>query len=185
MSARPPLLLRLRTRGRVAVGAGVRLGRGVVWDVAPGGSVVLGDGVAVGPHCRFHVGGGAEVRVGAGTRLGERCVITAHERVEVGDACTLGDEVVLLDFDHVTADREVPVRHQGLATAPVVVGDRVRLDRAAVVLRGVRIGAGARAGVRALVTRDVAPGARVEGVPARAAGTPEPPVPATRRLVRR
>jgi acetyltransferase-like isoleucine patch superfamily enzyme len=77
------------------------------------------------------------------------------------------------------------VRRQGLVTAPVRIGRGARVDAAAVVLRGVTVGPSARVGVRAVVTADVAPGARVEGVPARPAGTPQPTVPAGRRLVRR
>ena len=106
MPARP--LLRLRTHGRVVAEPGVVLGRGIRWDVAPGASVVLGDGCSIGPRCRFHVASGAVVVVGAGARLGARCVVTAHERVDVGPQARLGDEVVLLDFDHVVADAERP-----------------------------------------------------------------------------
>ena len=118
MPARRPLLLRLRTRGRVVAEPGVRLGRGITWDVAPGGSVVLADGCSIGTRCRFHVASGAVVVVGAGAHLGARCVITAHERIDVGPQARLGDEVVLLDFDHDVADPELPVRRQGLVTAP-------------------------------------------------------------------
>jgi maltose O-acetyltransferase len=181
--ARP--LLRLRTHGRVVAESGVRLGRGIVWDVAPGATVVLGHGCSIGARSRFHVAPGAVVVVGAGARLGPRCVVTAHERVDVGPQARLGAEVVLLDFDHDVADPEVPVRRQGLVTAPVRIGRGARIEDAAVVLRGVSVGPGARVGVRAVATADVPAGARVAGIPARPAGTPEPAVPAARRLARR
>jgi acetyltransferase-like isoleucine patch superfamily enzyme len=145
-----------------------------MWDVADGGRVVLEEGAVIADGCRFHVGPGAHVVVGAGARLGRRCVVTAHDRVEVGARALLGPEVVLLDFDHVVADVETPVRAQGLATGPVRIGENAALDAAAVVLRGVTVGAGARVGLRAVVCADVAPGATVEGVPARAPGVPGP-----------
>ena len=126
---------------------------------------MLADGCSIGARCRFHVASGAVVVVGAGARLGARCVVTAHERVDVGPQARLGDEVVLLDFDHVVADPELPVRRQGLVTAPVRIGRGARVDAAAVVLRGVTVGPGARVGVRAVVTADVAPGARRRGRP--------------------
>jgi acetyltransferase-like isoleucine patch superfamily enzyme len=59
------------------------------------------------------------------------------------------------------------VREQGLVTAPVLIGERASIGTSAGVLRGVTVGAGARVGVRAVVTHDVPPGARAEGVPAR------------------
>ncbi len=80
---------------------------------------------------------------------------------------TLDDEVVLIDFDHGIADSERPIRLQSLVTAPVVIGERAILAAGATVLRGVVVGAGARVQPRGLVTRDVAPGATVGGVPAR------------------
>ena len=151
-------------------GGDVAIGRGVRFDVARGARVVLGAGVVLGDGCRFHVASG-EVRIGAGTILGERCVVTAHERVVIGARCVLADEVVLIDLDHRFDDVERPVRLQGLRTAPVVLGDDVRVGPGAAVLRGVTVGAGAQIGAHAVTTRDVAPGARVEGVPAAAAAS--------------
>jgi acetyltransferase-like isoleucine patch superfamily enzyme len=163
------LLARLRSRGRLTASGRPRLGRRVRFDLAPGGLVGLGDGCRVGAGCRFHVGAGAAVSVGAHARLGERCVVAAHERVEIGIGARLGDEVVLIDFDHDRSDVEQPVREQGFLTAPVVIGERAVIGASAGVLRGVSVGAGARVGVRAVVTHDVPAGARAEGVPARLA----------------
>jgi acetyltransferase-like isoleucine patch superfamily enzyme len=160
-------LARLRSRGRLTVSGRPRLGRGVRLDLAPGAVLALGDNCRVGDGCRFHLGAGAAVVIGDGARLGERCVVAAHERVEIGPAARLGDEVVLIDFDHDVGDVERPVREQPLLTAPVVIGPRAVVGTAAGVLRGVTVGEGARVGVRSVVTHDVPPGARAEGTPAR------------------
>jgi acetyltransferase-like isoleucine patch superfamily enzyme len=160
-------LARLRARGRLTVTGRPWLGRGVRFDLAPGAVVALGDGCRVGDRCRFHLGAGAALAIGADAHLGERCVVAAHERVEIGAGARLGDEVVLVDFDHDASDVERPVRGQRLLTAPVVIGERAVVGTAAGVLRGVTVGAGARVGVRAVVTHDVPPGARAEGTPAR------------------
>ena len=160
-------LARLRARGRLTVAGRPRLGRGVRFDLAPGAVVALGDGCRIGDRCRFHVGAGAAVAIGADAHLCARCVIASHERIEIGAGARLGDEVVLIDFDHDVDDVERPVREQRLLTAPVAIGERAVVGAAAGVLRGVTVGAGARVGVRAVVTHDVPPGARAEGTPAR------------------
>jgi len=160
-------LARLRSRGRLTTDGRPRLGRGVRLDLAPGAHLALGDGARVGDGCRFHLGAGAMVGVGAGAQLGERCVIASHDRIEIGAGARLGDEVVIVDFDHDVRDVERPVREQGLLTAPVVIGARASIGASAGVLRGVTVGDAARIGVRAVVTHDVPPGARAEGVPAR------------------
>jgi acetyltransferase-like isoleucine patch superfamily enzyme len=149
-------------------GARVVLGRDVVFDLAPGGRVVIGAGVALGDGCRFHVGPGATVIVDEATRLGEKCVVTAHERVTIGAGCLLADEVVLMDADPRFDDVERPVREQGLSSAPVAIADRVRIGPGAAILPGVTVGASAAIGAHAVVTHDLAPGATVDGVPARA-----------------
>ena len=141
-------LARLRARGRLTVTGRPRLGRGVRFDLGPGAVVALGDGCRVGDRSRFHIGAGAAVAIGADARLGERCVVAAHERIEIGPGARLGDEVVLIDFDHDVADVERPVRES--STAPVVIGERAVVGTAAGVLRGVTVGAGARVGVRAV-----------------------------------
>jgi 2,3,4,5-tetrahydropyridine-2,6-dicarboxylate N-succinyltransferase len=51
--------------------------------------------------------------------------------------------------------------------APVVIEDDAWIGIGAIVLKGVRIGAGARVGAGAVVARDVPAGASVEGNPAR------------------
>ena len=158
-------LARLRSHGRVRAEGHVRIGRGVRFHLAPGAVVTLEDRCDIGAGTRFHVHGSA--RIGAGARLGERCVVAAHERVDIGPGATLDDEVVLIDFDHGIADVERPVRLQGLVTSPVVIEEGARLAAGSTVLRGVVIGAGARVQPRGVVTRDVAPGATVGGVPAR------------------
>jgi acetyltransferase-like isoleucine patch superfamily enzyme len=158
---------RLRARGRLAVEGRPRLGRRVRFDVAPGALVTLGDGCRIGDGCRFHVGHGATVAIATGAALGERCVLAAHERIEIRARARLGDEVVIVDFDHDLRDVERPVRQQGLLTAPVVIGEGAIVSAAAGVLRGVTIGDGAHVAVRAVVTHDVPAGARAEGVPAR------------------
>jgi acetyltransferase-like isoleucine patch superfamily enzyme len=158
-------LARLWSHGRVRAHRRVRLGRGVRFHLGRGAVVTLGAGARIGAGTRFHVHG--EARIGAGAMLGERCVIAAHERVEVGAGARLEDEVVLIDFDHGVGDVERPVRLQGLVTSPVVIGERAILAAGATVLRGVVVGAGARAQPRSVVTRDVPPGGTVGGVPAR------------------
>ena len=164
-------LARLRARGRLTTDGRPRLGRGVRLDLAPGAHLALGDGSRIGDGCRFHLGAGAMVSVGPSARLGERCVVACHDRIEIGAHASLGDEVVIVDFDHDVRDVERPVREQGLLTAPVVIGERASIGASAGILRGVTVGDEAHIGVRAVVTHDVPAGARAEGVPARV----EPP----------
>ena len=164
-------VLRRTRRPGVQRGAGVRLGRGVRLDAAAGARIVLGDGCVVGERTRIAVQAGS-VEIGPGAVLGERCTIVAHSGVAIGAGAEFGHEVVIVDFDHVIADVERPIRQQPLVSTPVTVGAGARIGFGASVLRGVTVGERARVDPRAVVTRDVPPGAHVGGVPARPRTTP-------------
>lgn len=51
-------------------------------------------------------------------------------------------------------------------TGPVVIESRAMIGAGAIILPGVRVGAGARVAANSLVTRDVPPDETVAGVPA-------------------
>jgi acetyltransferase-like isoleucine patch superfamily enzyme len=131
------------------------------------GTVALEDGCVFGDGCRILAREGATVRVGARAVFGERCTVVAHAGVTIGEDAVLGDGAMVVDFDHVTADVETPVRLQGVEAAPVAIGARAQIGHGASLLRGVTIGEGAEVGAHAVVTRDVPAGAVVAGVPAR------------------
>ena len=149
-------LARARRRG-VEAGQDVVIGRDVVFDLGAGARVALGDGVALDDGCRLHVAAGGVVTIGAGTRLGARCAVTAQRAVTIGDRCLVADEVVVIDAEPRTADVERPVREQGLAARPIVIGDGVRVGPSAAILAGTTIPGGAVIGARAVVRREAQP----------------------------
>lgn len=155
----------LRSPG-VRAGRDVAVGRNVRLAVGPGAQLLIGDGCRIGERTRIVVQQG-RVDIGAGARLGERCTIVAQAGVTIGAGAWLEAGAVLVDFDHVIDDVELPIRAQPLVATPIAIGERARIGLGSGVLRGVTVGAGAIVGPHAVVTRDVAPGAHVGGVPAR------------------
>lgn len=147
-------------------GRDVRIGRAVQIELAPGAQLVLGDGCEIGERARIAVAAG-RVELGPAAVLGERCTLVAHREITIGARARLGHGVAIVDFDHVFADVELPIRLQPLECSPVRIGEDARIGLGASILRGITVGAAAVVEARAVVTRDVAPGTRVGGVPAR------------------
>ena len=130
--------LRLAARGRLEVRGRPTVERGVRITVARGGRVVLADGCLLGAGCRIDAVGGL-VHVGPGARLGARAVIVAHERVELGAGCVVGEWALVCDAEPTYADPERPTRLQPVRVAAVRIGDGARLGAHATVHAGANV----------------------------------------------
>lgn len=100
----------------------------------------------------------ANAFISSAVLLGRHCQV--HYNATIGHDCRLGDFVSVYPGGHVAGG----VRLEEGAT----------VGSGAVVLAGLRVGEGAFVGAGAVVTRDVADGAVVTGVPARARPHPSP-----------
>jgi acetyltransferase-like isoleucine patch superfamily enzyme len=142
--------------------------------------VEFGDGVIVYSFtnlygCRI----GNESRIGPfveiqrGAVIGDRCKVQSHtficDGVEIGDEVFVGHGVLFVNDKSPRATTDEG-RLQGAddwTLLPTVVERRATLGSGVIVMGGVRIGEGALVGAGAVVTRDVAAGEVVAGVPAR------------------
>jgi len=119
---------------------------------------------------------GTFVEIQRGAAVGARCKIQSH--TFVCDGVTIEDEVFVGHGVMFVNDKRPRATTDGGALQgsadwkrlPIVVESRASIGSGAVVLGGVTIGSGALVGAGAVVTKDVAPGEVVAGVPARLVG---------------
>ncbi|MFN8053047.1 MAG: acyltransferase [Acidimicrobiales bacterium] len=151
---------------RLDTGGRGLLGRRSALRVRPGGSMrlghkfVTGDDVTVAATGRLVLG--TNVFMNSGSR------IVAHELVEIGDNVVIASGVSVLDHDHRTHvdDGRLVIENAEFTTAPVRIGSNVWLGDKVTVVKGVTIGDNVIVGANAVVTKDVASGTVVGGVPA-------------------
>ena len=123
----------------------------------------VGEGAVIRPP--FFCDYGFNIRLGANGFLNFNCVILDVVEVLIGDGAQIGPGVQILAADH---PRNPAARATGLEFGrPVRIGADVWIGGGAIILPGVTIGDGALVGAGAVVTRDVPPGARAVGNPAR------------------
>ena len=112
----------------------------------------------------FHCSYGINTEIGA-AYLNAGCVILDSARVVIGENSMLGPGVHIYCADH---HRDPAKRREGIERAlPVTIGRDVWIGGGAILLPGVTVGDEAIVAAGAVVSKDVAPGARVAGVPAR------------------
>lgn len=126
----------------------------------------IGQGVLI--EAPFHCAFGFNISLGAQVYMNAGCTILDTAPVRIGAQTMLGPSVQIYCADH---HRDPVLRSQGLERArPVTIGAQVWIGGGAILLPGVSIGDRAIVGAGAVVTRDVPPGARVAGNPARPVG---------------
>jgi bifunctional UDP-N-acetylglucosamine pyrophosphorylase/glucosamine-1-phosphate N-acetyltransferase len=124
----------------------------VAEDVEIGPFAHLRPGSEIGARCR--IGNFAEVkrsRIGAGTQQHHFSYIGD---AEVGEQVNIGAGVVTVNYD-------------GSAKHRTEIGDEAFIGSDSMLVAPITVGEGAMTGAGSVVTRDVAPGKRVVGVPAR------------------
>lgn len=124
---------------------------------------VLGDETSIGTF----------VEIQKGVRVGRRCKISSHsficEGVILEDEVFVGHHVCFTNdlYPRSTTDAGELQRADDWQVVETTVKRRASIGSGAVILAGVTIGEEALVGAGAVVTKDVAPGAIVTGVPAR------------------
>lgn len=165
MSALRIMVLKARFAGRIEIGRDSYVGPRCRIQVAPGGVLRLRS-VNVTWDVLVAVSAGAVVEVGPNGWLGPGSMLAAQQRVVLGPGTMIAEYVTIRDHDHVH-DGERVVSDWCYTGAPVVLGENVWVGSKATIVAGVTIGDHALVAANAVVTRDVKPGERVGGVPAR------------------
>jgi maltose O-acetyltransferase len=109
---------------------------------------------------------GIRIRIGNSNYFNRNLMIDACGSVEIGDFNMIGPDVYITDSNHQTANGLGP-GELPMDKGKVVIGNRCWIGAKAVILKDVDLGDGCVVAAGAVVTRSVAPGQVVGGVPAR------------------
>lgn len=150
---------------------------------APRNYVVCGGRGLLNARIVFESAAGS-VEIGERVYLGG-CTIICRDSVKIGSDVTMAWGVTIYDHNSHSLDwrqRAKVVEHfykykdsgncyedldwTGVASAPIVIDDKVWIGFDVTILKGVRIGEGAVIGAKSVVTRDVEPYTVVAGNPA-------------------
>jgi acetyltransferase-like isoleucine patch superfamily enzyme len=159
-----------RSGGSVELGERVRLRTRVIFrgrgSLRIGEDAVLGDRDAGMPRAPIYLAprdADSIIAIGARTRMTNGAEVIALRRIGIGEECSIGAGVRIVDGDFPgLVDREM-----GVAAGAVSIGGWTSIGAGAMILKRVRIGDFAVIGAGAVVARDVEDGAIVSGNPAK------------------
>ncbi len=141
----------------------------VVTGRYPAPRVLNRGGIIDVKNCEFYEGVRLEVykggilTIGNGTYLNRNAVVIAVGRVEIGNDCRIGWDVVVMDSDL----HPVDANDQPIESSPVIIEDDVWIGCRSIILKGVKIGRRSVVAAGSIVTKDIPPNSIAAGVPAR------------------
>lgn len=107
-----------------------------------------------------------EVKVGRNTWIGPGCILDGSGGdLQIGDWCSISAGVQI--YTHHTVNRSISLGEKPIDYAPTKIGSGVYIGPNAVIQMGVTVGDKAVIGANSLVNRDIPPGAKAYGTPAR------------------
>jgi acetyltransferase-like isoleucine patch superfamily enzyme len=128
--------------------------------------VHFGKDILLYPELHFETQGHASIIIGDGVVISRGVHIVAMADITVGAGTMIGEYASVRDANHARAEG-VALRDAGHNAKPIVIGQEVWIGRGAAILAGVTVGDHATIAANAVVTRDVAAGEVVGGVPAK------------------
>lgn len=107
-----------------------------------------------------------DVKVGRNTWIGPGCILDGSGgELRIGDWCSISGGAQI--YTHHTVNRSISLGEEPIDCASTSIGDGVYIGPNAIIQMGITIGDRAIVGANSFVNRDVLPGAKVFGCPAR------------------
>jgi acetyltransferase-like isoleucine patch superfamily enzyme len=141
----------------------VVLGKAQVYGT---GQIQLGEHLLLYPQLYLETLDHGQIEIGDGVVISTGTHLVSMASISIGAGSMIGEYCSIRDANHLREPGK-PMRDSRHRAAPIVIGKEVWIGRGVAVLQGVTIGDGATIGANAVVTRDVAAGAVVAGVPAK------------------
>lgn len=120
--------------------------------------------VILSPNVRIR----GKVEIKKGSSIAHNCSISGESAgVFIGENVMIAPNVVIVAFNHVTTDLNIPMVDQGNDEAPVIIEDDVWIASNCTIGKGVKIGKGSIVAANSFVNKSVDPYTIVGGVPAK------------------
>ncbi len=129
-------------------------------------SIHIGEKCELGFGVKLYAGFQGKIKLKNNVSVYDGTVIDIHSRLEIGENTLIAPFCYIVDYDHVTRDKDIPIISQGFVSKPIIIGRNVWLGARVMVLKGVKIGDNSVIGAGAVVTHDIPANSVAAGIPA-------------------
>ena len=135
-------------------------------EIHGNGQIALGEDLFLYRDLHLETQGAGRIAIGDRVVISRGAHVVSFASVDIGSGSMIGEYASIRDANH-DYGGDLPLRDAPHVAKPVRIGRNVWIARGVTVLPGITIGDHAVVGANAVVTKDVAPGDVVAGVPAR------------------
>ena len=104
-----------------------------------------------------------KLNIGNEVFFNHNCSITAMDSISIGNNCMFGNNIVIVDHNHINTNKEL----QAYKTKPIIIKNNVWVGANSTILGGITIGDGAIVAANSLVNKSIPDGEVWGGVPAK------------------
>ncbi|MGA2916369.1 MAG: acyltransferase [Sedimentisphaerales bacterium] len=130
-------------------------------------AVNIGSNVRILRNVTISTSGAGKVSIGDNVHIGEGTIIYSDKDITIKNNVVIGPYNVIVDFDHIYKDLDVPIILQGHNAKSVLIEEDVWISSHCIIIKGTTIGKGSVIGAATVVNKDIPPYSVACGVPAR------------------
>ncbi len=117
------------------------------------GQFIMGRNCEAAAGCNFQVHSNGILKIGNGVYFNHYCMISAHQKVAIGNHCIFGPGVKIFDNNHRFNSEHGVIN--GLKTEEIVIGNNCWIASDVIILKGVHIGDYSVIGAGCIVYQDI------------------------------
>ncbi len=150
---------------KLKIGSLSRIGHGVIFKL-DGSHISMGTNCFIDDYAVFKLWGG-NIELGDNVYINSFTVLNGHGGLKIGNNVLIAMHVSIVPSNHNFDNKDIPINQQGNTNKGIVIEDNVWIGAGARILDGLTIGRGAVIAAGAVVTKNIAAGAIVKGIPAK------------------
>jgi acetyltransferase-like isoleucine patch superfamily enzyme len=147
------------------IGSNVKIYESVRINCGHMGAISIGDDVRILRNVTISTSGMGKISIGNNVHIGEGTIIYSDMEITIGDNVVIGPQNVIVDFDHIYDNLDVPIIKQGHNAQRIIIEGDVWVSSHCSVIRGVIISKGSVIGAGSVVNKDIPAYSVACGVP--------------------